>query len=233
MIRIVFAIAFSIASFAMLGGGLAVGVDTPAGEILVNLGTEVFGILVTIALVDWFLEKRRRQDRARELAWGVLHDIENAVWVWQGGPRHLGTDDLLGLVTGIGEEDEMQPYTEGLMQNIGLRSRGVLQTEPTAIKSLPGLKDTFEDLVSLANVKDHRPSALVSVVSEVLGASVTNLARVLGQPTERMPSALIWYRDPTPEGQERRYLEMWPSPGGGWRGSAGFGEGPGRRGNPK
>ena len=105
------------------------GFDTAAGEVLGNLGTEVFGILVTIAVVDWFLERRRRQDRARELAWNTLHSIERAVWVWQGGPRQPGTDELLGLVAGIRPDDVMESSTQGLIQKIGLLCRGAMQKE--------------------------------------------------------------------------------------------------------
>jgi hypothetical protein len=214
MFRVVFAIVFAIVSGGLILGGWAAGFSTPMGEILGNLGTEVFGILVTIALVDWFLEKRRRQDRGRELAWSTLHSIEHAVWVWQGGPRHLATDELLGLVTGIEAGDEMAPFTEALLQNVGLQSRGILQKEDSAIRSLPGLKDTFGDLVSLATIKEHPPSTLIAVVADILASSVAGFAKVLGQPTQRMPTGLIWYRDPTPEGQEKRYLQASPRPTG-------------------
>lgn len=51
-----------------------VGVNTPNGTLFVNLGTEIFGILITVALVEWLFERRRLQDRGRELAWSVLHE---------------------------------------------------------------------------------------------------------------------------------------------------------------
>ncbi len=213
MFRAVFALVFSLVSGGLLAGGLALGVDTPSGEILTNLATEVFGILITIALVDWFLERRRRQDRARELAWNALHEIEYAVWVWQGGPRQLATDELLGLVAGANPTDAMEPFTEALVQNIGLQCRGLVQRELSVVKTLPGFRETLDDLVSLAAIGQNPPSTLVSAVSEILASSIGGLARVLGQPTARMPSSLIWYRDASPEGQEKRYLQMWPNSG--------------------
>ncbi len=223
MFRAIFALVFSVVSAGLFAGGLIAGLDSPAGEILTNLATEVFGILITIALVDWFLERRRRQDRARELAWNMLHEIEYAVWVWQGGPRQLATDELLGLVTGIKADDAMEPFTEALMQNIGLQSRGLLQRENSSIRSVQGLKEALEELVSLATISQNPPSSLVSAVAEILASAVQDLARVLEQPTERMPSSLIWYRDPSPVGQEKRYLQMWPDPGGRRRGTQGVG----------
>ena len=184
-----------------------VGFDTAAGEVLGNLGTEVFGILVTIAVVDWFLEKRRRQDRARELAWNTLHSVERAVWVWQGGPRQPGTDELLGLVAGIQPEDVMESSTQGLIQKIGLLCRGAMQRESPVLKSLPGLADAFQDLAGLTTVAENSSSNRTRVIAEILESSVVSLARLLEQPTQRIPSALMWYRDASPAGQVDRYYE--------------------------
>jgi len=54
-----------------------------------NLGTEIVGITLTVAIVEALLEKRARSDEARRIAWNVMHDIDHAVWVWQGGGRSL------------------------------------------------------------------------------------------------------------------------------------------------
>ena len=165
MFRAVFATAFLVASVGLVGGGLLVGFNTPTGEVLGNLGTEVFGILVTIAVVDWFLEKRRRQDRARDLAWNVLHSVERAVWVWQGGPRQPSTDELLGLVAGIQPDDVIESSTQGLIQKIGLQCRGATQKELAALRSLPGLPEAFQDLAGLTTVTEDLSSNTTRVVA--------------------------------------------------------------------
>lgn len=210
MFRVVLAIVFFVTSSVLIAASTVVDVEDPIRDILGNVGTEIFGILVTIALVDWYLEKRRRQDKARELAWGIVHSVEYAVWVWQGGPRHLGTNELLGLITGIGAKDTLQPFTEGLVLNIGLQCRSTLQREVSAVKSLPGFHGILKDMVSLATVQEFPQGTRIRTVAEILEASVIGLARVLDQSTERMPSGLIWYRDPTPEGQEGRYRQSFP-----------------------
>ena len=207
MFRAVFVTAFLVVSVGLVGGGLLVGFDTATGEVLGNLGTEVFGILVTIAVVDWFLERRRRQDRARELAWNTLHSIERAVWVWQGGPRQPGTDELLGLVAGIQPDDVLESSTQGLIQKIGLHCRGAMQKELASLRSLPGLSDAFQDLAGLTTVTENASSNRIRIVAEILESSVMSLARLLEQPTQRIPSALMWYRDATPAGQVDRYYE--------------------------
>jgi hypothetical protein len=217
MFRVVLAIVFFVTSSGLIAASTLSRLGPSVREILGNVGTEIFGILVTIALVDWVLEKRRRQDRARELAWGVLHFIEHAVWVWQGGPRQMGTNELLGIVSGIKKRDHLEPFTEGLFLNVGLQCRSILQKEASAVKSLPGLTGTLEDLVSLATIRDLPESTRIRTVSEILEASVTGLAHQLGQATERMPSGLIWYLDPTGDGQEERYRQAGaasPAPGG-------------------
>jgi len=213
MSRVFLGIVFFVVSTGLIGASSVVGLDSPVGEILANLGTEVFGILVTIALVDWYLEKRRRQDRAKELSWSVLHGIEHALWIWQGGPRHLGTNELLGIITGIRRQNHLAPFTEGLFMNVGLHCRGILQMEAAAVKSLPGLQGILKDLVSLATLRDLPESTRIRTISEILEASVIGLARVLGQPTDRMPSGLIWYRDATPSAQEDRYKQTSQSNG--------------------
>jgi len=211
MSRVLLGVLFFLASAGLIILSTFLGLDSDLGEIVVNLGTEIFGILVTIALVDWYLEKRRRQDRARELAWTVLHGIEHFVWVWQGGPRHLGTNELLGIIAGIREQNHLEPFTEGLIMNVGIQSRSLLQKEAPAVGSLPELKSILEDLVSLATLRDLPESTRIRTIAEILEASVAGLAKALGQSTDRMPSGLIWYRDPTPEGQEDRYKTAWPT----------------------
>ncbi len=210
MFRVVLGLVFFVVSTTLIALS-TMSIGTPAiREVLGNVGTEIFGIMVTIALVDWVLEKRRQQDRGRELAWSVLHAIEHAVWVWQGGPRHMGTNELLGMVTGIQKKESCQPYTEGLLMNVGLQCRSILQREPSTVRSLPGLGEAMEDLVSLASIPDLPKSTRIRTVAEILEASVMGLSRVLGQSTDRMPSGLLWYRDPSPQGQETRYRQIGP-----------------------
>jgi len=226
MFRIVLAVLFFLTSTGLIAASTLPGLSANLRDILGNLGTEVFGILVTIALVDWYLEKRRRQDRARELAWGVLHAIEHAVWVWQGGPRHLGTNELLGVISGIQKQNTLRPFSEGLMLNVGLQCRSILQREASTVRSIPGFPGILRDLMSLASIRDLPTPTRIRTVSEILEASVIGLARVLNLSTERMPSGLIWYRDPTPAGQEERYRQALSMGAGGLEGNPGTADRP-------
>ncbi len=187
--------------------------DTRPFNLLVNLGTEVFGILVTLAVVDWMLERRRLQERARELAWSTLHAVERAVWVWQGGPRRVDMDELLGLIAGVGPSDEMQPFTRSLLATLGAQTREALSREAAAIKTLPGLATALEELTSLNTLSEGRSSASIPMVSEILAAGTRALAGALGQSTQPIPAGLVRYRDASLESQTGRFHHLRPEAG--------------------
>ena len=69
MIRATVAAAFLFISASLVWLAFFLGAATPTGTLFINLGTEIFGILVTVAVVEWFFERRRLQDRGRELSW--------------------------------------------------------------------------------------------------------------------------------------------------------------------
>lgn len=209
MFRVILAAVFLLASSGLIWIDLSGRAGATFGEVLGDLGTEMFGILVTIALVDWVLERRRKQDRAREVAWNVLAEVQHAVWVWQGGARQQSPGDLLGLISGIKEADEMEPFTEGLFLSVAFHAQSTLQTESAALKSLSGLLDVFKEIEQLSSIENLKPQAKVRVSVEVLSEAVGGLAKALRQPTEWMPSGLIWHVDPAKEAQEKRYNQAW------------------------
>ena len=208
MIRLIVALSFLVVSVALIGGGFILGPTTPTGGLLTNLGTEVFGILVTVAVVEWLFERRRLQDKARELAWSVLHSLERAVWIWQGGPERVGTDELLGIIGGVRSTDPISRFTKVLLVNLGTQCREALDKDPQSVRSLNGLQDSLEDLSSLRSLRDGDSAVSVRMVSEILEAGTTGLARLLGQSTQRLPSGLIRGRNATEVAQQERYFDL-------------------------
>ena len=204
MLRILAAIGFLLASIVAIAAAFGIGAETPWGNVFINLGTEIFGILITVALVQWLLDRRRLMERGRELAWGTLHGIERAVWVWQGGPRQPGTDELLGLIGGIRPDDEVAEITRTLLANLGVQWREILDREGAALRTIPGLRGALEELTSLRSISEGGRSVSRRMVAEALESSTRTLARVLGQATQRLPGALVRYRDPSPAAQEAR-----------------------------
>jgi hypothetical protein len=175
-------------------------------SLLVNLGTEMVGIVITVAVVEWFFERRRKMERGRQLAWSALHATEHGIWVWQGGPREVDTDQLLGMLQGVGKDDPLPDFTQNLLLGLGTRAKHLLHNERPALEVVPGLRGAFEDLARLNAIREGGRVAPSRKVADILALAVTGLARVLGQPVEPMPARLIRYVDPEEAAQEMRYF---------------------------
>lgn len=182
-------------------------VDSPSAEsLLVNLGTEIIGIVMTVAVVEWFFERRRLQNRGRQLAWDALHAVEHAVWVWQGGPREMDTDEVRGVLNAVGEDDPLPDFTESLFLNIGTRSRRLLNNDPQAVVAVPGFMNGLEHFARLSSLRDGNDTVPSRKLADILDQGTRDLARSLGKPTERHLASLIRFRDPSTESQERRHF---------------------------
>ncbi len=206
MLRTVITAGFLLLAVVVLWMAFVVGTDTSYGTLFINLGTEIIGIVITVAVVEWFLERRRLHNRGRQLAWDALHAAETAVWVWQGGPREMETDEILGVLNAVHEDDPLPDFTEGLFLNLGTRSRRLLNNDPNAIAALPGFMDGLEHLARLSAIRDGKRSMPARKVADIVKEGVLALARSLDQPTERHLASLIRYRDPSLPSQERRHF---------------------------
>jgi hypothetical protein len=72
--------------------------QTWIGSLLMNLAPEAIGVVFTIAILDWLNEIRQNRAEARRMAYEILHELDHAVWVWQGGRRDLDFSELLEAV---------------------------------------------------------------------------------------------------------------------------------------
>jgi len=205
VVRAVVASAFLLLAVLIIWLAFVVGTDTTLGDLFVNLGTEIIGIVITVAVVESFLERRRLQNRGRQLAWDALHAAETAVWVWQGGPREMETDELLGVLNAVHTEDPLPDFTEGLFLNLGTRSRRLLNNDPQAVAALPGFMSGLEQFARLSAIRDGKKSMPARKVADIMEEGVKAMAQCLSQPTERHLASLIRYRDPSVESQERRH----------------------------
>jgi hypothetical protein len=197
-----------IAALVMLSPFLMPGVEVESqtGTLLINLGTELVGIVMTVAVVEWFFERRRLQTRGKQLAWDALHAVEHAVWVWQGGPREMDTDEVRALLNAVGKEDPLPDFTEGLFLNIGTRSRRLLNNDPEAVSAVPGFMNGLEHLARLSAIRDGTHPMAPRKVADIVDEGTSDLAKALGKPTERHLASLIRFRDPSVGSQERRHF---------------------------
>lgn len=205
MLRAVVTGAFLAIAAVVVWLSFLFGVDTSWGNLFVNLGTEIIGIVITVAVVEWFFERRRLQNRGRQLAWDALHALEHAVWVWQGGPREMDTDEVRGILNAVHEDDPMPDFTEGLFLNIGTRSRRLLSNDPAAVAAVPGFMNGLEHLARLSAIRDGKERMPPQKIADILDEGTSELAKALGKPTERHLASLIRFRDPSVVSQERRH----------------------------
>jgi hypothetical protein len=206
MVRVVVITGFLVVAGVILWIPFLIGPETPTGTLLINLGSEFVGIILTIAVVEWFFERRRLQNRGKQLAWDALHAVEHAVWVWQGGPREMDTDEVRGILNAVGDSDPLPDFTEGLLLNIGTRARRLLNNDPEAVSAVPGFMNGLEQLARLSSIRDGKTAMPPRKVSDILDEGTAELAKALGKPTEKHLASLIRFRDPSVENQERRHF---------------------------
>ncbi|MBT8403198.1 MAG: hypothetical protein KJP18_05020 [Gemmatimonadetes bacterium] len=190
---------------AYLMGGRA-GPDALSVNLLVNLGTEIMGIVITVAVVEWFFERRRNLERGKQVAWSALHAIEHVVWVWQGGPRQIETDQILGILRSAANGDALPDFTQNLLLSLGTRSKQTLHNDRAALEAHKGLMTAFEELSRLNAIREGGRVFGARTVADVLEEGVKRLAAVLAQPEEAMPGRLIRYVDASEAAQELRYF---------------------------
>lgn len=179
--------------------------DQPfASSLSINLATEIFGIGVTVAVVEWLFERSRLQERGRQLAWNVLHQLERAVWVWRGGPRRMGTDQLMGILTDSQSQSTLTPFSRSLLVSLATTSQQLAQRETAATDSIRGLQETLHDLTSLHRLEESAASSTIAMTSEVLAAAVRSLAAMLDQPTGAIPGGLVRDQDVSIAAQQAR-----------------------------
>lgn len=171
---------------------------------LTDLGSEFLGLALAVSILDWFFEQRRLRSDGRRLAWEVFHEVERSVWVWQGGPFRLETDELLGLLGGVSDEDEFAHCTERMLLGLGIRSRRLLKGERRAVTTIPGLSEALGELAGLARIGEGRQLS-ARAVRNALESSTKALAEILDLSAPYIPARLIRNRSAGLEAQEQRF----------------------------
>src|SRR5690606_28651939 len=127
-------------------------------------------------------------------------------WVWQGGPREVDTDQVLGILKAVEADDPLPDFTQNLLLSLGTRAKHALHNDQSALVSMPGLMTAFEELARLNAIREGGRIFSARKVADILEAGVVHIARVLGQPTDPMPARLIRYVDAGESAQEVRYF---------------------------
>lgn len=175
-------------------------------SMLGNLGSEILGLAFTVAIIDWLLERKRLNEQTQHLSWRMLHDVDHAFWVWQGGRREFHLDELMALLEIAGRDDPLPKFTEELFINLGIRSSDNLRLQPKLMAHDRRLRAALKSLSGLAQIREARSIVNSSYIIDGLKSAVNNLAEMTGQmPHQGEFGAARSFRDPSIEAQTRRY----------------------------
>ena len=175
-------------------------------DLMFNLGAEIIGIAMTVAIVDWLIERNKMADEAQRLAWRMLHEIDQAVWVWQGGRQEFHLDELAALIDLVAEADDPVESTQDLFVNLGRTASDSLRLNAKLVRTDKQLRDALDCLTGLAQMRALRGRMPRSYIVEALRRAVESLASVTGQAIHSGTfgvAKIFW--DATPAAQNERY----------------------------
>ncbi len=206
--RIVLAIGCLFIAVVVIVAGVMLA-DDRQGEVISlfgNLGTELIGLAFTVAIIDWLLERKRLNEQVQQLAWRMLHDLDHAFWVWQGGRREFHLDELMALLDMADKDDPLPRFTEELFINLGIRASDNLRLQPKLMDHDRRLRAALKSLAGLAQIREAKNIVHAGYIVDGLRSAVTNLAEITGQmPHQGEFAAARSFRDPAFEAQQRRY----------------------------
>ncbi len=176
-------------------------------ELLPNMAAEFVGLALTVALVDWLIERAKMGDEAQRMAWSTLHDIDHVVWVWQGGRREFHLDEMCALLEMVQESDPIAETTQELLANLGVRASDNLRLQAKLLNRHRKLRTAIKSLSGLAQIREIRRLVDSRYAVDSLLTSIKQLADITEQEIHHGQfGAAKGLRDASSEGQTRRYL---------------------------
>ena len=186
-----------------IGGG---DIGASMVSLLSNLGAEIVGLAMTVAIIDWLIERKRLLEQVRQQAWQMLHDLDHAFWVWQGGRREFHLDELVALLNVADPKDPLPQFTEEMFINLGIRASDTLRLQPRLMNQDRRLRAAMKSLAGLAQIREAKNIVDANYIIDGLKSAVSNLAELTGQsPHTGEFNAAQAFRDPSEEAQIRRY----------------------------
>lgn len=146
------------------------------GEILAHLGTESVGIAVTVGFVDYLLERNRRRETSKSIAWEALQQLDHAVWVWQGGSRRFDEGELLALISLIAVDDPLPYFTQNLFLRLGGSAQTALRAREDILGKARPVRRAIRMLEPLCVLRDRtKPMSSSDIQAQILPAAVALL----------------------------------------------------------
>lgn len=125
-----------------------------------NIISELVGILITVLLIDYLNEEKREKEFLEEKAWDLLHKMDYAIWVWQGGSKRFDAIELNQLLLNININSPISNFTRNLILRLGGQSTNILNTQSKLLSKnkYMSLRFALNELSKLNNCTDiHLP----------------------------------------------------------------------------
>ncbi|MCE9598388.1 MAG: hypothetical protein K8S54_10510 [Spirochaetia bacterium] len=129
VIRVILLLVCLTLSTAVIYASYQAPANSNTQALLVNLGTEVLGLGTAIIFVEYILERQRELEKCFNMAQATLHEIQYAVWVWQGGNKEFNVYLLLEVLSRVKKSDRLAVPTENLLLVLGTRAGNRLRID--------------------------------------------------------------------------------------------------------
>ena len=148
-------------------------------DLALNFGTEVLGILFTVGIIQYLLDKQNKQVEWKKISWELLHDLDHAVWVWLGGTREFDIHELFSLLRQANKGDPLPVFTEALFLKIGSRADNILRERDDIIKGNYDLISMLKSLKELSKIRDENIVNKKVLIIGVCEHSIDQLLNIL------------------------------------------------------
>lgn len=182
-------------------------------DFLLNLGTELIGIVITVLFIEYLFELKQEEDEARRIAWDIIHELDYAVWVWQGGGKEFDYIELNNIIRTAKPTDVIASCTKNILTHLGYRSDNTLRTKSELLKKIKfkplqyaiyQLKDLNE--VAHFDLNDRNYDVLIAQnIITPISISISCLGsflKLVSDPNSTLDNVRI---NPSIEQQELRY----------------------------
>src|SRR6478735_2986631 len=107
-------ISFALIAISVIMISIAKIINTKIGlsDVLINLGSELIGIVITILFIEYLFELKEDNEEITKIAWEILHELDYAIWVWQGGEKRFNFDELNNIALQIRPTDPIASCTK-------------------------------------------------------------------------------------------------------------------------
>lgn len=155
------------------------GATEPLDAFLGDFVGELIGMAITIAVIDRLFVLQQRRENLESIIWDVLHDLDYAMWVWQGGERVFDFNELKAVTRQVDESHPLNTCTADLLMALGNKSANHLLKDKLLISSSRETYLAFLELKRLARLRDQYPMMSNVTIRDAIVEALRQLDTVL------------------------------------------------------